>query len=226
MDVRLQLSDFVKLQELYCEDVKFNPASCAFDFLGTPLKNWLAELLVSLGVKDKAKVHGDVNPNALIEGPVYVAKGARVEAFAYIQGPTYIGPGSEVRHGAYVRGNVYLGKECVVGHSSEVKGSVLFDRAKAAHFAYVGDSILGQDVNLGAGTKLANLKLAGNEVSFIDPNLSKKVKSGLRKFGAILGDHSQTGCNSVLSPGSLLLPKALVMPCAHFHGTLKNGVAK
>ena len=220
MDSKLSLGDFVAFKELFLPSKQTQFPHGAFDLLGDSLKTWLSNLLTKLGVGNQPLVLGKVHPQAIIEGRVYIAEGAVVEPTAYIQGPCYIGPGSEVRHGAYIRGNVYVGKDCVVGHTTEVKSSVFFDGAKAGHFAYVGDSILGREVNLGAGTKLANLKLQGNEVFYLDPTTRKKTASGLRKFGCVLGDHVQTGCNSVISPGSLLLPKTFVLPCAHVHGTL------
>jgi NDP-sugar pyrophosphorylase family protein len=191
----------------------------ALDLIGAPLRPWLLNLLARLGVQKNPVILGKVSPHAIIEGAVFIAEGAHVEPTAYIQGPCYIGPHAEVRHGAYIRGDVFVGSHAVVGHTSEIKGSVLFDHAKAAHFAYVGNSILGHRTNLGAGTKLANLKLRNNEVKFRDLD-GKVIPSGLRKFGAILGDDAQTGCNSVLSPGTLLGRKALIMPCAHAHGTI------
>src|SRR5262249_35922089 len=115
---------------------------------------------------------------------------------------------------------------CVVGHATEVKSSLFFDHAKAGHFAYVGDSILGRDVNLGAGTKLANLALSRREVRVKHPISGALVGSGLTKLGAILGDKAQTGCNAVLNPGTLLLPGTAVMPCVSFRGTLKEGLAR
>ncbi len=124
-----------------------------------------------------------------------------------------------------MRGNVYVGKDCVVGHTTEVKGSIFFDGAKAGHFAYVGDSILGRNVNLGAGTKLANLKLDRSEVRYRHPDTNELVGSGLKKFGAIMADESQTGCNVVLDPGTILMPGTGVLPCIHFRGTLTRGIA-
>ncbi len=220
MTPNLPLSDFIALKELFLASKQSPFPNGAFELLGDNLKIWLSNLLTKLGVGNQLLVLGKVHPQAILEGRVYVAEGATVEPTAYIQGPAYIGPGTEVRHGAYIRGNVYVGKSCVVGHCTEVKSSVFFDGAKAGHFAYVGDSILGRNVNLGAGTKLANLKLRATEVSYLDPSTRKRVGSHLKKFGAIVGDEVQTGCNSVLSPGSLLLPKTSVLPCAHFHGTL------
>lgn len=220
MEPLLSLNDFIAFKELHLPSKQTVFPNGSFELLGDNLKTWLSNLLTKLGVGNQPLVLGKVHPQALVEGRVYISEGAVVEPTAYIQGPAYIGPDSEVRHGAYIRGNVYVGKGCVVGHATEVKSSVFFDGAKAGHFAYVGDSILGRNVNLGAGTKLANLKLKGDIVAYIDPRTKKKVKSSLRKFGAVIGDNVQTGCNSVLSPGSLLLPNTSVMPCAHHFGTL------
>jgi bifunctional UDP-N-acetylglucosamine pyrophosphorylase/glucosamine-1-phosphate N-acetyltransferase len=198
----------------------------ALNLLGPGLKEWLLGLLASKGVTSTPKVLGQVHPTAVIEGAVYIEKGAHVEPFAMISGPCYIAEGAEIRHAAYIRGPVFVGPKAVVGHTSEVKGSILCQGAKAAHFAYVGDSILGQNVNLGAGTKLANLKLKGNEVHYTCPATGARTNSRMRKFGSILGDHAQTGCNAVLSPGTLLFPSTLVAACTHYQGTLKSGVAR
>ncbi len=220
MKPKLSLANFIALEGLHQAAPTYEFPKDVFDLLGKGLNTWLDGLLDALQVGPDGLILGKVHPQAIIEGRVYIAKGAIVEPTAFIQGPAYIGPGTEVRHGAYIRGNVYAGHKCVIGHTTEVKGSVFFDDAKAGHFAYIGDSLLGRHVNLGAGTKLANLKLRGDEVRYIDPHSGKKSSSGLRKFGSVLGDHVQTGCNSVLSPGSLLMPKSFVMPCAHYHGTL------
>jgi carbonic anhydrase/acetyltransferase-like protein (isoleucine patch superfamily) len=139
---------------------------------------------------------------------VILGPGTVVEPGAFIRGPAVIGGGCEIRQGAYVRGDCLIGNGCVVGHTTEMKGSILLDRAKAAHFAYVGDSILGRDVNLGAGTKLANLKMIpGSVVVTVD---RKRHDTGRRKLGAVLGDRTETGCNSVTSPGTLLGPDSVV----------------
>ena len=197
----------------------------ALTLLGKPLTTKIESFLKQLNVSDQPVILGAVHSSAVIEGAVYIAKGAKVGPFAYIQGPTYIGPGAEVRHGAYVRGSVYAAAHAVIGHTTEVKGSVFGVHAKAGHFAYVGDSLLGDHVNLGAGTKLANLKMRGDQVKFKHPDSGRRLPSGLRKFGAILGSKCQTGCNAVLSPGSILLAGTAVMPCFHFHGTLTEGIA-
>ncbi len=197
-----------------------------FDWLGKNLTQRILAILESEGVTDKPKILGEVHPQAIIEGAVYIAKGAKVGPAAYICGPSYIGPECEVRHGAFIRGSVYAARKAIIGHTTEVKGSLFGEEAKAGHFAYVGDSLLGDHTNLGAGTKLANLKLRGNEVKVLHPETDALTPSGLRKLGGILGHHVQTGCNAVISPGSILLPHTAVLPCVHFHGTLKKGYAK
>ena len=164
-------------------------------------------------------VRGEVEEGAHIAGDVEIAEGALVEAGAYIRGPALIGPGTEVRHGAYIRGNVLTGTGCVIGHASECKSAILLDRAKAPHFAYVGDSILGNDVNLGAGTRLANFKIVPGTVTVRRPDGSN-VDTGLRKLGAILGDGVQIGCNAVTSPGTVLGRDTIVYPNASLQGTV------
>ncbi len=157
----------------------------------------------------------------LFDSQIYIGKGTVVEPGALIKGPTKVGNNTEIRQGAYMRGNCLVGNRCVVGHATEVKHSIMLDGAKAGHFAYIGDSILGNEVNLGAGTKLANLKL-------IDVEMTLKVggesyKTGLRKLGAILGDNTETGCNSVTSPGALLGKSSLVYPCVNVPGRFFPG---
>jgi acetyltransferase-like isoleucine patch superfamily enzyme len=139
---------------------------------------------------------------------IIIGPGTIVEPGAFIKGPAVIGSDSEIRQGAYIRGDCLVGNRCVIGHTTEMKGSILLDGAKAPHFAYVGDSILGKDVNLGAGTKLANLKvIPGSIIITAD---KKRYDTGRRKLGAILGDRTETGCNSVTSPGTLMGPSSIV----------------
>ena len=152
----------------------------------------------------------------LFDSNIYIGKGTVIEPGALIKGPTIIGNNTEVRQGAYIRGDCLIGDRCVVGHTTEVKTSILLNDAKAGHFAYVGDSILGNHVNLGAGTKLANLKIIDVEMKL---RIEGEVyKTGLRKLVAILGDHVETGCNSVTSPGTLLGKGSLVYPCLNVPG--------
>jgi bifunctional N-acetylglucosamine-1-phosphate-uridyltransferase/glucosamine-1-phosphate-acetyltransferase GlmU-like protein len=155
----------------------------------------------------------------LADARIRIGPNTIIEPGAFVKGPVVIGSDSEIRQGAYVRGNCIIGKECVVGHTTEVKGSIMLDGAKAGHFAYIGDSILGNAVNLGAGTKLANLKMIPGTVSVRSGR--KLVDTGRRKLGAILGDRTETGCNSVTSPGTLMGPGSIVypgvaVPAAHY----------
>jgi UDP-N-acetylglucosamine diphosphorylase / glucose-1-phosphate thymidylyltransferase / UDP-N-acetylgalactosamine diphosphorylase / glucosamine-1-phosphate N-acetyltransferase / galactosamine-1-phosphate N-acetyltransferase len=145
----------------------------------------------------------------LMDDEIYIGKGTIIEPGVLIKGPAIIGDYTELRQGAYLRGNTLVGDKCVVGHTTELKSCVMLGESKAGHFAYIGDSILGS-VNLGAGTKLANLKIVQSNV-LVNVN-GKKYETGLRKFGAILGDGVETGCNSVTTPGTLLARGVLLYP--------------
>ena len=149
-------------------------------------------------------------------GPVVVDASATIEPSSHLIGPCYVGPLAEVRHGAYVRPFSWICSGAVVGHNTEIKHSVLLPGAKAPHFNYVGDSILGKDVNLGAGTKLSNLRNDGGEVHL--RYKGARIASGLRKFGAVLGEGCQLGCNSVTNPGTVLGQKSVVWPNATVTG--------
>ena len=141
---------------------------------------------------------------------ISLGQGVLVETGAMIKSPAIIGDYSEVRQGAYLRGYCLCGCRCVLGHTTEIKHSIFLNDAKAGHFAYIGDSILGCNANLGAGTKFANLRfLPGNVTILLD---GERIDTGRKKFGAILGDGSQTGCNSVTSPGTLMGREAMLLP--------------
>ena len=148
--------------------------------------------------------------SVLLGDRIAIGQGVLVEGGATIKSPAVIGDLTEVRQGAYLRGYCLIGERCVVGHTTEVKHSVFLDDAKAGHFAYLGDSIIGNNANLGAGTKCANLRfIPGNvQVSY----QGKLYNTGRRKFGAIIGDRAQTGCNSVTSPGTIIAKGCLLMP--------------
>ena len=141
---------------------------------------------------------------------ILLGKGVLIEAGALLKEPVILGDQTEVRQGAYLRGYCLTGKRCVVGHTTEVKHSVFLNDAKAGHFAYLGDSILGGNANLGAGTKFANLRLLPGSVRIKANN--EFIDTGLRKLGAILGDNAQTGCNSVTNPGTLIGPEGILIP--------------
>jgi NDP-sugar pyrophosphorylase family protein len=155
---------------------------------------------------------------------IFIGKGTEIEFGAMIKGPAYISENCQIRHASYLRGGVIAGKGCVIGHCSEIKNSILMDESHAGHFNYVGDSILGHHVNLGAGTKLANLQFRTNKE--IDSGLIKEIviqgnytentgeatRTGLTKLGAIIGDYTEVGCNSVTSPASIIGANCWIYP--------------
>ena len=174
----------------------------------------LKDLTSYLNSKPLGTIESEIPKGVFIVNPekVSIEKNVTIEPGAYIEGKCIIGKGSTISHSAYVHPYVLTGKNCVIGHATEVKHSILLDGAHAPHFNYVGDSILGNNVNLGAGVICANFRLDKGEV-VVDVDGSR-FKTGLRKFGAILGDMSQLGCNTVLNPGILLRKKTLARACS------------
>ncbi len=153
-------------------------------------------------------------------GMISIGDGTTIEAGAYIKGPVIIGKNCEIRHGAYIRGNVLIGDACVIGHTTELKHSILFNGAKAAHFAFIGDSIIGNGVNIGAGVKCANLRFDNQPISI--QYEGKKIATGLRKFGSIIGDSSQIGCNAVLGPGTIVGKSVFCYPTLYITGVIPD----
>ncbi len=153
-----------------------------------------------------------VHPTAILEGWIRLGPGARVGPFAWIRGPAWIGANAEVGHAAIVRGGCVIADDAKVGHASEVKHALLLPGAKAPHFNYVGDSVLGSGSNLGAGVKIANLKNDGSDVR------SAGRSTGLRKFGAAIGDDVHIGCNAVLAPGTIIGARTAVYAGAMLRG--------
>ncbi len=168
------------------------------------------QFLVSIGGEKTSDAAVLFAGSVLWDDAVFVGPGAVLEPGALVKGPSIIGAQTEVRQGAYIRGKCIIGSRCVVGHTTEIKSSIMLDGAKAGHFAYIGDSILGNQSNLGAGTKLANLKIKETTVRVTAGEML--IDTGLRKFGAILGDEVEIGCNSVTNPGTILSKKCLVYP--------------
>ena len=167
------------------------------------------------------QILGEVHPTAVLNGAVYVGENSVIAPHVHIQGPVYIGRNTTVRHGAYIRENCIVGDNCVVGHDSELKASIMLRDSHAPHFAYVGDSVLGKGVNLGAGTKLANFKLEGNEV-FVHYE-GQRISTGLRKFGAIIGDGCSVGCNAVLAPGTIVGKGSWIYSLISLRGVIPAG---
>lgn len=161
----------------------------------------------------KEGVEGTVHPSAILKGAVYVAKGAEIGPCAYLEGPIWIGEGAVVGHAAYIRPHSVLAPNAKLGHASEMKRSVLLPGASAPHFNYLGDSVIGSNVNLGAGVKLANFRALEGTIK-VDG-----VDTGLRKFGAAIGDGVSIGCNVVTSPGTIIGANTSV-----YQGSMLRGV--
>lgn len=178
-----------------------------------------------LAAKIRPKLHNRCEGVAYIGEKVFIGEGTVVEDGAMIKGPAIIGRNCQIRHNAYIRENVIVGDDCVVGNASELKNALLFNHCEVPHFNYVGDSILGCGAHLGAGVILSNLKIVPGNVA-IEVN-GALVDTGLRKFGALIGDDAEIGCNSVLNPGSIIGRGSIVYPCLNWRGILPpNSIAK
>ncbi len=204
-------SDFFDLSD---EMVASFFVDCEFVWDGIAhIKNHVARL-----AGNEHTILGEVMEGATLGNqPIFVGEGARIEPGAYIHGPAYIGAGAVVRHGAFIRENVLLMPGAILGHASEAKNALFLPDAHAPHFSYVGDAILGYRVNLGAGTKLSNLGVLSKKdaVTGKRPSIKlmingKEYDTGLAKFGGILGDDAQTGCNGVLNPGCVIGQRTLI----------------
>jgi NDP-sugar pyrophosphorylase family protein len=162
---------------------------------------------------------------AYIGEQVFIGAGTVVEDGTMIKGPAIIGCNCQIRHNAYLREDVIVGDNCVVGNSCELKNVFMFNHCQVPHFNYVGDSILGHKTHLGAGVKVSNIKLDRTNVT-VEMD-GKPFDTGLRKFGALLGDGSEIGCNTVLNPGSILGRGAIIYPNVNWRGILPaNMIAK
>ncbi len=173
----------------------------------------------------KPAVHGRLIGKPFISGAVFIGKNTTIEQGAMIKGPAWIGEGCEIRNGCYIRENVVVGNGAVLGNSCEFKNSIIFDEAQIPHFNYVGDSIIGYKGHLGAGVILSNVKLDRAEITVATKQ--GFVPTGLRKFGAIIGDRAEIGCNAVLSPGSIIGRNTIVYPGTQWRGVApENSIVK
>jgi NDP-sugar pyrophosphorylase family protein len=169
----------------------------------------------------KPAIHGRQIGKPFISNAVYIGQGTVIEQGAMIKGPAWIGDRCEIRAGCYIRENVIVGNDAVLGNSCEFKNCIVFDEAQIPHFNYVGDSILGYRAHLGAGVILSNVRLDRGEVIVRGPDTSNPT--GLRKFGAIIGDRAEVGCHAVLSPGSIIGRDAIIYPGTQWSGVLPGG---
>ena len=152
---------------------------------------------------------------------VWVHKTATVAPTAYLGAPCIIGANTEVRHCAFIRGSALVGEHCVVGNSVELKNVILFDNVQVPHYNYVGDSILGYKSHMGAGSLTSNVK--SDKTLVVVKNGSEQIPTGLKKFGAMLGDHVEVGCNSVLNPGTVIGRNTNIYPTSCVRGVVPEG---
>lgn len=175
----------------------------------------IKEMIISIGEKLDEKEYCEVLPQ------VWVHKTASVAPTAFLGSPCIIGEGTEIRHCAFIRESALVGKNCVVGNSVELKNVILFDNVQTPHYNYVGDSILGYKSHMGAGSITSNVK---SDQSLVTVNTGdEKIKTGLKKFGAMLGDYVEVGCNSVLNPGTVVGRKSNIYPLSCVRGIVPPG---
>jgi UDP-N-acetylglucosamine diphosphorylase / glucose-1-phosphate thymidylyltransferase / UDP-N-acetylgalactosamine diphosphorylase / glucosamine-1-phosphate N-acetyltransferase / galactosamine-1-phosphate N-acetyltransferase len=207
----------MKAQDFFSLPATLERFADHFDPAAAPW-TWLRSITLALAELPRAEPPANVSAGVRIEGEVHLAADVKLPAYCTLIGPAWIGPGTEIRPGAYVRGNVIVGAGGVLGNACEFKNCLLLDGVQVPHFAYVGDSILGNRAHLGAGAICSNLRLDQKPIT-VRTN-ERIYETGLRKFGAILGDAAEVGCNAVLNPGSVLGRRALVAPGTVFSGFL------
>ena len=178
----------------------------------------LPKIAAFLTARLRPSLHNHCEGRAFIGEKVFIGEGTVVEDGVMIKGPAIIGENCQIRHNAYIRENVIIGDNCMVGNSTEIKNSLLFNNAQAPHFNYVGDSILGYKAHLGAGVKISNFTLFGGNIA-VEMD-GKPFDTGLRKFGALLGDGCEIGCNAVLNPGSIIGRHSIIYPNVAWRGIL------
>src|ERR1700732_2781129 len=181
----------------------------------------LKQIASYLQFRLKPGIAGELVGKPYIRRNVFVGAGTIVEQGAFLKGPAWIGDNCYVRTGCYVRENVIVGDGVVLGNSCEFKNCIIFDEAQVPHFNYVGDSILGHKAHLGAGAILSNVKLDHGEIIVDGPD--GRIATGLTKFGAIVGDRSEIGCNTVINPGAVLGRDCIVFSTVNFRGVLPQG---
>ena len=176
----------------------------------------IKETVLSLGAVLKKEEYDEISTD------IWVHRTAKVAVTAFLGAPCIIGPATEIRHCAFIRGSVIIGGHCVIGNSVELKNSIIFDNAQIPHFNYVGDSIVGYKAHMGAGSITSNVKSDKScvVVKFGDKN----IETGLKKFGAMIGDGAEIGCNSVLNPGTVIGAHAMIYPLSCVRGIVPPNV--
>ena len=174
----------------------------------------ISEFILEMGNKLDPEIYELKGEN------IWIAKSAKVFPTAYIKGPVIIGENAEIRHCAFIRGNAIIGNNAVVGNSTELKNVILFNNVQVPHYNYVGDSILGYKAHMGAGSITSNVK--SDKKLVIVKNDSEKIETGLKKFGAMIGDNVEIGCNSVLNPGTVVGKNSNIYPLSCVRGVVPS----
>ena len=207
--------DELKISSLYSLDKTI--AADIFEGLTYPWEALpkISEFIIQLGKTLDPNIYEQRGEN------IYVARSAKVAPTAYLGGPLIICEGAEIRHCAFIRGSAIVGRNAVVGNSTELKNSLLFDSVQVPHYNYVGDSILGYKAHMGAGSITSNLKADKTLVTIMCRG--EKIETGVKKFGAMLGDYADIGCNSVLNPGTVIGKNTSVYPLCMVRGYVESG---
>ena len=191
----------------------------AKDLLETATYPWevlpkISDFIIELGNTLDENVYDKKGEN------IWIAKSAKVAPTAYINGPAIIGEEAEIRHCAFIRGNAIVGNGAVVGNSTELKNVILFNKVQVPHYNYVGDSILGFKSHMGAGSITSNVK--SDKKLVIVKNGEERIETGLRKFGAMVGDNVEVGCGSILNPGTVVGRNTNIYPLSSVRGVVKE----
>lgn len=174
----------------------------------------ISEFIIELGNSLDKEIYEEKQEN------VWIAKTAKIYPTAYIKGPAIIGENAEVRHCAFIRGNAIVGNNAVVGNSTELKNVILFNNVQVPHYNYVGDSILGYKSHMGAGSITSNVK--SDKKLVVVKNGEEKIETGLKKFGAMIGDSVEVGCGSVLNPGTVIGKNTNIYPLSSVRGVVQE----
>lgn len=203
----------IKTEELFSLDHSLaGPYLKQFEYPWQALKG-IGDLIVTLS-KNLPDGYQEIKPG------VFAHETAIIAPSAFIAAPCIIGPRTEVRHCAFIRGNALVGEDCVVGNSTELKNVILFDHVQVPHYNYVGDSILGYHSHMGAGSITSNVK---SDKTLVEVhNHGEQIKTGLKKFGAMLGDGVEVGCGSILNPGSVIGKNTSIYPLSSVRGVVKE----
>ena len=211
--MNIKINDLYNLDETIAKDI-FQGATYPWEVLPK-----IKEFILELGKKLDKEEYEEVSEN------VWIAKSAKVAPTASITGPAIIGKNAEVRHCAFIRGNAIVGENSVVGNSTELKNVILFNNVQVPHYNYVGDSILGYKSHMGAGSITSNVK--SDKKLVIVKNGEEKIKTGLKKFGAMVGDNVEVGCGSILNPGTVVGKNTNIYPLSSVRGTIaENSIYK